>query len=200
MPIEFPDLANTHLAWITACGKVLLADRELVKWMKGEKDKIAPLTTSRGVACVRLMLGGRSGNHVHFDVLSPEMVSEKLKGESKSTLDDIQKSVSPLVGREVDVNLRGGFETKLQELPDSGIVRSLRFQTKIGNVAIKLDGAMLSIEGAPVQNISWHAGRKDNIRITVEAESLKTTLSENYLISLVDTLQQAFAVFVLGKA
>src|SRR5260370_25540766 len=89
MPIMFPDFVNGHLFWLTACGQVPSADQKLVKWMKGEKDKTAPIKTSRGIGYVRLMLGGRSGNHVHFDVVSPEMASKKLKYESKFTLDDI---------------------------------------------------------------------------------------------------------------
>lgn len=168
--------------------------------MKAEKDKTAPITTSRGTGYVTIMLGGRSGNHIHFDVLSPEMVSRKIKGEAKSTLDDIQNSVSRLWGKEVEVNLKGGFGANLEELPDSGIVRSLRFQTKMGNVAIKLDGARLSIEGAPVQKLSWWALPKENIQITLETELIKAVLSENYLTSAVDTLEQAFGVFVLPKA
>jgi hypothetical protein len=200
MPITIPDFANAHLFWLTACGEVPSADQELVNWMKQEEDKIAPFASPRGTAYVALILGGGSGKHIHLDVISPEMVTKKFEETTKSTPEDIQNSVSRLAGMEVQTNLKAGFQAKLEELAESGIVRSLRFQTKMGNVAIELDGAVLSIEGAPIQRISWQVGSKDNIQITLEAELIKTTLSEHYLTSLVDTAERAFNVFVLGKA
>jgi len=200
MEIKFPSFDNSHFFWITVCGEVPSADKALLRWIKGEKDKTARIKTSRGTGFTRFMLGGRSGNHVHFDVLSPEVASKKLKEESKSTLGDIQNSMRRLWGKEIEANLKGGFQANLRELPESGIIRSLLFKTKMGNVAIKLGGATLSIEGAPVQEISWSVGPKGNIQIRLEAESITTTLSENYLTDSADTLQRAFDIFVLGKA
>jgi hypothetical protein len=200
MQMNFPSFDNSHFFWITACGELPSADKGILKWMKEEKDKTSRIKTSRGTGFTRFILGGREGNHVHFDVVSPEIATKKLKEESKSTLGDIQKSMGRLWGKEIEANLKGGFQANLRELPESGIIRSLLFNTKMGNVAIKLAGATLSIEGAPVQRISWGAASKGNIHITLEAELIKTALSENYLIEAADVLQRAFDIFVLGKA
>jgi len=201
MPITLPKFEESHLFWITACGEIPTADEDLAKWMKEEPDRSAPLATARGIGLVRLLVGwSPSGHHVHFDAFSPEVLSEKL-GEPKSTPEEVQKSAERLFGKEINARVTGGFQAQIAELPDSGIVRSLFFRTKIGNIGIKLDGASLSIEGAPVQNISWSPSKSEgDIRITIAADSMKTLISENYLTAAVDLLQQAFDIFILGKA
>jgi hypothetical protein len=80
------------------------------------------------------------------------------------------------------------------------MIRSLIFETKPGNVSIKLSGAMFSIAGAPVQTLSWQL-RPDlkSISISFESQSIKCHINEDYLISLVDVLEKALAAFVLKK-
>jgi hypothetical protein len=137
----------------------------LAAWMKKQKDQTAPFETARGTGCVRMMVGGGSGKHIHFDVFSPEATSRKMKAEAKGALAQIQETTNRLFAKEVDVNLMGGFKAKLEELPETGMIRSLVFQTKMGNVAIKLSGAKFSIEGAPVQEITWQSTTGDKVAI-----------------------------------
>ena len=63
-----------------------------------------------------------------------------------------------------------------------------------------MDGARISIEGAPVRTISWHTAPKELIQITIETELVKTTISADYLTIGAGVLQKAFDVFILGKS
>jgi hypothetical protein len=199
MPITFPEFEKGHFFWITACGDMPSLAEDIQKWMKEQAEKAAPFNTARGNGLVEIMIGGRSGKHFHVDVFSPEMRLNKA-AKAKSTVEDIQKSVERLIGKEINANFRGGFQAKLTELPESGIIRTLFIQTKIGNVALKVDGARISIEGAPVRTISWHTAPKELIQITIETELVKTTISADYLTIGAGVLQKAFDVFILGKS
>ena len=150
---------------------------------------------------VELMISsGQIGNHVHFDVYSPQMASKKLSA-AKSSVEDVQKSIERLSEKEIKGKITGGFQVPAAELPESGIIRSLQFKTKLANIGIRLNGASLSIEGAPIQNISWSQLEPNgDSYITITAEFAKTTISENYLTAASDKLQQAFDIFILGKA
>jgi hypothetical protein len=208
MPMMFPDFKNAHCFWMTVCGTVPKAGPELAKWMKGDNRKIATFKTERGEAHIRLIIGGdgESGNHVHFDVYCPEIVSKKAKGSSNSpsspqvALPEIEESISRLFGQEIVASLKAGYKARIAELPETGIIRSFFFETKMGSVALKLEGARFSIEGAPIQNIFWGILPDGDIAVTLEADSIETIITEDYLTNANDTAEQAFNVFVLGKA
>ena len=199
MPINLPDFKNPHFFWLTMCGEIPRAEEELVRWLKVAPDQKAPFETSRGIANMRIMLGGGSGKHVHVDVFAPELVSPRLKPEKESTLSDLLNNLDRVLGKEIEVLLRGGFRTTFTELPDTGLIRSLMFKTKMGNVAIKLDGASFAIEGAPVQALTWDASLEDKISTTLESDEYKVSISDDYLTNAVNILEQGFNVFVLGK-
>ena len=150
--------------------------------------------------CSRFFLGDYTGKHFHVDVTKQSSFPKKAIACIRLTVDQIQKKFEPLIGKEVKVDLRGMFEIEIGELPDSGIIKSLNFQTQLGDVAIKMKGAKFSIKGAPVNEITWLTlveGKK--IGVVIEAENFKTTITESYLTSALTTLGNALKVFVLGR-
>jgi hypothetical protein len=201
MPITLPDLKNTHCVSLTACGEISNADKDLLKWLKNEKKSlVADLDKSNGQLYVTIGLGEHTGKHFHLDVTNESFQSKKSFPHTRNVkVDQVQKKLEKLIGKEVLVDLKGMFEIEIGELPEGGIVRSLFFETK-GDVAIKLKGAKLSIKGAPVNEITWQlapGGKK--IGVFLEAENLKITVSENYLTDALAMLENALKVFVLGK-
>jgi hypothetical protein len=201
MPIELPDFKDAHFGWMTVCGEVSPLEKQLKKWMEGEKDKVSSFKTERGLAHVRLMLGGGTGRHFHIDVFGPNMSFKNApKKSSLAPMVEIQESASKLFGKTVDANVEAGFRGKFDELPDSGIIRYMFFQKKVGNVAIKSNGAKLLIEGAPIQELTWFAPDDNTIHVTLEAKVLKKSISDDYLTSAIAMMEQAFNIFVLGKA
>lgn len=201
MPITLPDLKNSHCVMLTACGEIKTADRELIKWLKKEKATISDLSKSGDKVYVRVSLGEEwTGKHFHVDVTKTDFYKKKLTTTAGLTVEQIQKKFDKLIGKEVIVDLTGRFEVEINKLPDSGIIKSLFFETKLGDVAIKMKGSRLSITGAPVNEITWQLLRDGKtIGVTIETANLKTTVTENYLTSALSTLENALKVFVLGK-
>ena len=194
-------MKNTHCVSLTACGEIKNADKDLLKWLKNEKKSlVADLDKSNGQLYVTIGLGEHTGKHFHLDVTNESFQSKKSFSHTRNVkVDQVQKKLEKLIGKEVLVDLKGMFEIEIGELPEGGIVRSLFFETK-GDVAIKLKGAKLSIKGAPVNEITWQlapGGKK--IGVFLEAENLKITVSENYLTDALAMLENALKVFVLGK-
>jgi hypothetical protein len=200
MPIVFPDFKNAHLFWLTVCGEFSLKEQELLKWMKGQKAQFCTYATERGICHVRLAFEEESGNYVHFDLFAPHPDFKKIADNAKAIhTKRLQESTSRFLGKPFDSTAQAGFKVKLDELPETGIIRSMLFQTKMGNVAIKLNGANFLIRGAPIQTISWREPEGDDIFVTLASDSIKTTFSDDYLTSASKTMEQAFNVFVLGK-
>jgi hypothetical protein len=202
MPITLPDLKNTHCVSLTACGEIKTANRALLKWLKNEKkSSVADLDKTKRDTYVTLGLGEYTGKHFHVDV-TKESYDPRPKRKASKSLDvnQIQKKLEKLIGKEVIVDLKGMFEIEISELPEGGIIKSLFFQTQLGDIAIKMKGAKLSIKGTPVNEITWQI-KPDSKKIGVylEAENMKITVSENYLTNALVLLENAFKIFVLGK-
>jgi hypothetical protein len=200
MPIALPDFKNTHCVSLTACGEIKTTDRALIKWLKKDKRAVADLNKSGAKTYVRVSLGDYTGKHFHVDVTKQNHFPKNAIPASSLTIDQIQTKFEHLIGKEVVVDLKGRFEIKISELSESGIIKSLLFQTQLGDVAIKLKGAKLSIKGAPVNEITWQTLTDGKtIGVIIETENLTTTVTESYLTSALAMLENALKVFVLGK-
>lgn len=97
-------------------------------------------------------------------------------------------------------DLRGSFEIKITDLPESGIIKSLFFQTQLGDFGIKMKAEKLSIKGAPINEITWQVlDDAKTIVVVIEADRIKMIITEDYLTSALTRLESALKVFVLGK-
>jgi hypothetical protein len=205
MPITMPDFKNPHCFWLRVCGVASKAGTVIQELPKGERRIVAILKTDRGEAHVRMILGGTTVNHVHFDFYCPEIVAKRLKRrpdieqDKMVELPHIQQIMGQLSGMDIELALEAGYKAKIEELPATGIIRSFFFETKMGNVAVRLDGAMFAIQGAPIRKILWNLQSEGGIGVTLEADSIKTTICDDYLISVNNIAEQAFNSFVLGK-
>jgi hypothetical protein len=199
MPITLPDFKNSHCTWITACAELPTVSKELSKWMRNEKPMIAPYKIGGGKGYCRVTFGGGTGKHLHIDLARASAFPNEMKKKAKNTIGQIQKRVERFMGKEAEVGLTAGFEVSLDELPEGGMIRSLSFETKMGNVSVKMSGAKFIIQGAPIQEILWHARPDKTIVIKLDAESVKVRVSENYLPEFLSILETSFNVFILGK-
>jgi hypothetical protein len=201
MPIVLPDFKNAHFGWMTIWGEVMDVGKELSKWMKAEKPRVSTLKSPKGNRQIRLMLVGGSKNHVHIEIFAAGIApKEPVDNFEVTPLNVIQESIGRLSGKTIDTDIAAGFRASFNELPDPGLIRSMFFKTEIGKVAIKSNGAKLLIEGAPVRELTWYAPDEKHIHITLEAESTKKIMSDDFLINASISMEQAFNVFVLGKA
>lgn len=199
MLLVFPVFKGTPCVSVTACGQVRGASRELLKWMDAQKPLFATIRSGSERAIVRVSFGGGSANHLHIDVTKQSMYLKPFKPKNDANLADVQKAFARFAGLEVEADLTAQFNINLRDLPDGGIIRSLFFQTKTGDVAIKVAGALLSITGAPVNLISWRVLEGNRIGITIESYNVKTKVAEDYLTTAFRRLESALNVFVLAR-
>ena len=175
-------------------------NRELVKLLRKEKDTFSVFKTSIGKTYLRIALGGYSGNHIHIDVAHASVVVKEANPPTQLSLAQAQKKLECFFGAPVEVELTALFEAKLDEFPESGMIRSLFFETKMGNVGITMNGARFSVTGAPINNISWRAKSKKEIGVVLESAIWKTRITETYIMDALGILETAFNVFILGKS
>jgi len=200
MPITLPDFKNSHCVAITACAQIKPTDRELVKLLKKEKDTFSVFKTSIGNTYLRIALGGRSGNHIHIDVAHSSVVNKEANPNTQISISQARKKLQPFMGATVEAKLTALFEAKLDEFPESGMIRSLYFETKKGDVGITMNGARFSVTGAPINRISWQAKSKKEIGIVLESATWKTKITETYIMDALGILETAFNVFILGRS
>lgn len=199
MAIKFPDLVRTHCVSVVACGFIKSPNRALAHRFKKEQVMIASLKTHNAKAFLRVWIGGQKSRHFHLEVVRASVFNPP-KNKKLNTIEQINKTLIRFIGSEVEADLKGMFEIKLSELPEGGIIRSLLFQTQTGNVAIKVEGARLSITGAPVDSITWQSFKSgEKMRVMLEAEDVKKTISEDYLSDILSMLETSLNVFILGK-
>lgn len=200
MPLKLPDFKSSHCVSVTVCGEIKSADRATAKWLRREKTRIGIANTGAGKAYLRVAFGGYSGRHLHVDVTKASLFKKPFRPSELSSAEAIQKKLDRLIGEDVKSDLIGRFDIRLNELPDGGIIRSLFFETQTGDVAIKVNGASLSITGAPINSIRWKRLSNETIGVTLETENVETAISESYLTSALDRLEAALNVFVLGTS
>ena len=195
-----PSLNDTHCLSFSACGRIVESDKSLIRRLKKE-GRITTKLSKKENASARLSLGDGDGRHFHLDVSRPTFFNNKVLPASTVSLKKFLDKIDQYMGNEVSVCFMGLFEVRIGELPDKGIIKSLFFQTQMGEVAIKVNAAKLVIQGAPICEISWQILKDgERIRLLIEAEDCKTTISEKYLSVGLQTLEQAFQVFILGRS
>lgn len=200
MPMILPDFKNPHFCWMTVSGNLVAASNELSDWMKAEQPQMSPFKVKEENWYIRLMLVGGEQNYVRIELLNGDMPTEMDDGFKVVEWSAIQESLGRLLGQTIDTNIDAGFMVMFDELPNPGLIRSMFFETNMGKVAIKSNGSKLLIKGAPVHKLTWYAPDEKHIHVTLEAESINKVSTDDYLINASVLMEQAFDVFVMGKA
>lgn len=199
MPIVLPDLNGANCPSLTVCGFLSAKDKKLNALFKSEKRLLVPFRKANTSGFIRLILGGHSRNHVHIDVATRQFFQGESKPKTNGTIDDFQKAIEPFIGYEIESGLIGTFEINPNDVPASGMIRSMAVETKTGNVGIKMSGAKFSVTGAPVREISWSERSSEKFSVNLRTQFLKLKIADDYLIEALKTLQKSLSVFVYGK-
>jgi hypothetical protein len=200
MELVLPDLSKSSCLSIRMCGEIVSSlNKDLMRWLKDAERFAAKFKQGEEVYFLGLILGGRSGKHVHIDIFHQAFAPETIKSKYVK-LQQIFETLDRLSGLTIKRGVEGLFPVELKDLPKGGIIDSLFIETKAGNMSVKVKGADLAITGAPVNEISWFALEdEDTIGVRLEAVQNNATLSESYLTSALETLEQALNIFVLGR-
>jgi hypothetical protein len=75
----------------------------------------------------------------------------------------------------------------------------MSIESRSGDMGIKLTAGTISLSGAPVQRLKWSLIKSKANKVEVELESRKErVLSELYLLETLETIDNAFGLFVMG--
>jgi hypothetical protein len=205
MSFVLPDFKDHKCLEVTCCG-FISADgfaKNQHAMTPVERNMIARFVTHTGQECfVRLVTpfpweleddGGRI--HIHLVVSRPEALKKPPK--TNCEIGDILSRLSPFLGKEANVHLSGRFELPGFGLPP--VIRLLSIETMVKGLRVRFTGGRLSVEGAPIDTISWKLPEKGGKgTVTLEAKK-RLPLDEGYLVKALGVLEETFAAFVDGE-
>jgi len=159
MAIEIPDVFGAGLINLTACGEIRpKGDEQLQKWVKDHSDKffIYRVVPPNGEELVyRVSLDDfKDFLHVHVDFATKEFFEGRKFPEASKNVPTFDDLLHPFVGRELQVDISADFIRKLDDLP-STITFISKASVKTKELTIRITGATLSIDGSPIEKVSW---------------------------------------------
>lgn len=197
---KLPEFKGSHCKVLMLCGQLQAADKELTDWIKKQKTLVTSYEDARKKIFLRSIMGGKSGNHVHFDVAHSDWFQdEDSPPKASQSLEAFQKRFEKVQGLEIVLKLVASFVIKASELPERGMVRSMAIETKTGDLTIKMTSGTYSLLGAPITGVRWsQVEDSDEFRIRIEGQR-SATIGENYLVDQFAWSEQMLNTFILGK-
>jgi hypothetical protein len=201
MSIILPDFKDRKCLDASVCGFMSIAEYpQKDKLPTVEKSLVAEYEKSGRKVFMRLVLPfpGDDDNemHVHVDLSAGERWKKK-PPKVNSTTDDILAKLAPLIGKKMNVTLRGRFRVALAELPS--FIRVMLGESNVNNVKVRMSEGTLTVRGAPIHEIGWVILDEDagaNISLVARTEM---NLEESYLVKELDLLESAFKAFIVGE-
>ena len=199
MSLQIPDFQGRTCVAITACGEVNTEDERLIKILEEKKARIARFEIAGRAFFLRCCTGGAKNRHLHVDCAAGEYFPEKQRPKPDWEKDELIEFVSQFEGVSIALGVVGAFDLPLDELPETGSIRSLGKGEQTGDVSIKLTRGRFTISGAPIEHIDWSI-RDDGkrVRIWIEGDS-DETVGEEYLQRTYEWLESQLSLFVKEK-
>lgn len=204
MSFVLPDFTDHKCLEVSCCGFIAREEfpEGLSEVVPAERNMIARYASLSGQnAYVRLICpfpweleedGGRV--HIHLVVARPEATKKHPKTNCEAP--EIVAKLSRFLGMEANVYLKGKFELPGTDLPS--VIRLLSVETTVKGLRVRFTGGSLSVQGAPIDTISWKLPEKGGTgTVTLEAKK-RLTLEEGYLVKALGILEDTFKAFVDG--
>ena len=196
MSLKMPPLPSLQCRILTVCGKIE-SEQKIPAAMKNREEMVAPIRIAKKPAYLRLLPGGKQGQHLHMDCALQEFFSKGHQPETTCKKTDILEILEQLEGVTLEAGLSACFHTTAKTLPEKGLIESFATEQRTGDMSIKLTSGTLEIEGAPVKKVWWKLGKKEAI-VTLDAER-KEVVDDDYLVRCMDFMKGQFDLFVLGR-
>ena len=199
MGIKLPVLHKAGCTNLTVCGQLLSPDEALVRRLAQAKGMVAKCGSRQSVTYIRVLPGGKSGKHLHVECAAAGFFPKGLPPKVTNTKAEVMGLVEAAYGLEIDAGLAGCFTMKLEEIPETGLIRSMHSTKSSGSLSIELTGAAFTVRGAPISKLEWSIGPSaGEVRVRIRANRT-VRVSESYLPDALSWLEAQIGVFVLGK-
>jgi hypothetical protein len=197
MELRLPNLKGTSCRLLVMCGRIETKEKRIIAWLKAHKKMIAKTKIDGEPVSIRLLCSdAQPENHFHLDIATAEVFEGKKLPKPTHKMAEIRKELDEVEELEVRTDVEGVFGVPVGDLPS--IIQATLFETKVGEVTIKMTGGRLSVEGAPIQTINWSVpkGKKDATVILEGKMACKITAS--YLEDSWSLIRSAFTAFIQG--
>jgi hypothetical protein len=139
------------------------------------------------------------GAHLHVDVAKSSFFETGSLPKPTHSWGTMQKVWERFLNQKIKLRGVGVYSLPFTNLPESGLIRSMSIESRSGDMGIKLTAGTISLSGAPVQRLKWSLIKSKANKVEVELESRKErVLSELYLLETLETIDNAFGLFVMG--
>jgi len=201
MKIELPTFANKYCVLMTACGELRDTKAGTTRGLREEEAKVARYRTVSGMAFVRVWLAGKPVRHLHVDCALRKCFPEEKMPKATHKKSEVLDVIESVLGRQIEVSIRGSFDVPLVTLPETGLIRSLAGEQASTGMSVKLVGCELSVTGAPVSKIGWNISEgksKKTVHVRMRGR-ISTVVSESYLMESWEWINKQLGLFVLGR-
>lgn len=146
------------------------------------------------------MGGGEDKKHFHLEAITDYLAKKRKYNEANISIIELQKIISPMIGRKIAVMTSGLFLLPVKELPKNSIIRPVFFKKKRGDFQIKATGMEFEMDGTAVPNLTWRVIENGKTLRIELLTSLDGEIDEDYLTTLASLTDSAFRAYVLGKS
>ena len=199
MAVRLPRLIDTQCVFLRACGEVRTKDRHLLKLLKEERDWTARYTAKSRTMFARLHTASATGKHLHVDCALRDYFPEKRTPKANYKKSDLTGLLSEFLDAELEIGVLGIFRLRFDELPETGLIRSLGSGRRTGDISVRMVRGELEISGAPIYAIGWEPCDDQGwTRVSLKGE-LTERVDEQYLTRVWKWIESQCTLFVKGK-
>ncbi len=193
MPLIVPKVRITECRELGICAELKSDDKALLKWIEDQPVMMSRHKLADKQGYLALILGGKDNRHAHVELTAES--NFRRAPEPKFKTAEIIKAFDRLLGQEVDATLWGIYFIKKQKTP--AIISSTFVQASDNGVTLKLSGATISVQGAPISKIEWRlTDDNDTVRIRLSV-SKELKITESYIVDAQQLIESAFEAIVV---
>jgi len=203
MPFNLPEFYNEYFQAIVACGSIQTRSKKILDHLEKTKTSFAARYKTRDGKdnwLLAMMGGGEDKKHFHLEAITDYLAKKRKYNEANISIIELQKIISPMIGRKIAVMTSGLFLLPVKELPKNSIIRPVFFKKKRGDFQIKATGMEFEMDGTAVPNLTWRVIENGKTLRIELLTSLDGEIDEDYLTTLASLTDSAFRAYVLGKS
>lgn len=200
MPLELPIFEEgQHGLTLCICGEI----RPTGPMPNQQKTQTAKYSTPEGEAFIRASIAGKKTRTLYVDCAKASAFSpDELPSPTTDRVEDVFHIIESVYSLGVQTTVCASFLVPLADLPESGLIRSLLFEGKSADAAIKMTGATFALSGAPIIGLRWRLAsakaKPDMVYIDLKGNK-EFEVSDTYLSDVWRWIHGQFSLFVLGQ-